>query len=287
MTTQNVKQYKSKAELLQILQSRELIIDDLALASEILDRISYYRLSGYTLSLKTGDAFREGIHFENILDLYNFDVALRSLILKYTEPVEIQIRNAVANHHGHIYSSTGYLDKNNFYSADYHAKFIEQLEKEKNRSKELFVRHHKEKYNSTFPIWVCTEILDFSTISMLYNNLLLSDKKAIAEKYYNDKHTYISNWLHALCILRNIAAHRGRLYNRYMPFAVKLGTDYNSIDNHRIFAYILVLRKIQNNADIANSLIEEFIQLVNQCKNIDLKLIGCPENWKDILSLSE
>ena len=49
-----------------------------------LKRIGYYRLSAYFIPFKdaaTG-SFRSGITFEQIIDLYKFDVDLRRLVLE-------------------------------------------------------------------------------------------------------------------------------------------------------------------------------------------------------------
>ena len=51
-------------EQIELLKSRGLIIQDEGFAEEVLSCVSYYRLSGYTLTLKTNNIFHNGITFD-------------------------------------------------------------------------------------------------------------------------------------------------------------------------------------------------------------------------------
>jgi abortive infection bacteriophage resistance protein len=94
-------------EQIRKLKARGLIIEDENTAASYLTMISYYRLRAYTYPFqenkdKTQDhRFRkEGIRFEDIMDLYRFDSELRSLIFRAIEKIEVAFRAKLV----HIYS---------------------------------------------------------------------------------------------------------------------------------------------------------------------------------------
>jgi abortive infection bacteriophage resistance protein len=70
-TPHSVKPAKTVGEQLDIFKSRGLVIEDDVNAQEILNRISYYRFTAYTLSLKTNDRFHDAVTFNQIYRLYD------------------------------------------------------------------------------------------------------------------------------------------------------------------------------------------------------------------------
>ena len=68
-------------EQVDILMSRNLEVEDRQKAIEILSRINYYRLSAYMLTFKANDEFEDGITFDEIYDLYEFDKRLKNIIM--------------------------------------------------------------------------------------------------------------------------------------------------------------------------------------------------------------
>ena len=71
------KPAKTYEEQIQLLKSRGLVVESEDFASEVLSKINYYRLSAYTLTLKKDDRFYEGVTFEQLYSLYEFDRKLR------------------------------------------------------------------------------------------------------------------------------------------------------------------------------------------------------------------
>ncbi|MDO3411526.1 Abi family protein [Saccharibacillus sp. CPCC 101409] len=78
---------------IELLKSRDLIVSDPVYAKEVLERISYYRLSGYLLPFKTKQStYKIGTRFEQIVNLYDFDSELRGHLLRLCEYIEVQTR---------------------------------------------------------------------------------------------------------------------------------------------------------------------------------------------------
>ena len=73
------------------------------------------------------------------------------------------------------------MDASNYGSKHDHARFRKLFESEVQHNKTVpFVKHHCEKYEGNFPIWVATELFSFGMLSFFYRDLKTADKKEIA-----------------------------------------------------------------------------------------------------------
>jgi len=102
------KPYLTVPAQIALLKARGLTITDDCRATAALERIGYYRLSGYWYPLRTStitnpsgarivqDDFRPGTEFGQIVDLYVFDKKLRLLTLDAIERVEVVLRTDIA-----------------------------------------------------------------------------------------------------------------------------------------------------------------------------------------------
>ncbi|UOO81902.1 Abi family protein [Uruburuella testudinis] len=145
------KTWKSLAEQIALLKSRGLAISDDTKAAEYLERIGYYRLSGYFYAMRelsgeyselqnfqkpqklkvkkmVMDDFKRGASFENAVALYIFDKQLRLLATDALERIEISVRVDIAYALGKL-NKFAYLKP-----ACLHEKFCSELDK-KNRTK--------------------------------------------------------------------------------------------------------------------------------------------------------
>ena len=77
-------------------------------------------------------------------------------------------------------------------------------------------QHFKKSYLGwpDLPIWFLTEILNFGSLNILFSLLLPADQKKIARQFNLNNGSTLASWLRVLCIVRNICAHYGRLWNR-------------------------------------------------------------------------
>lgn len=283
-----IKDPKTFKEQLNILESRGLIIDDDQEAISFLERVNYYRLSAYGLNLKRSDnyeKFKKGTSFRQLVALYNFDRKLRELLIGKLEMIEISFRTHIAYYLAHTYGSLGYKDPNNFRSLEHHQEFINNLDRliHENRH-ELFVSHHKEKYNGEFPIWVAIEVTSFGALSKLYRNMKNKDKLLIANEYYNLHYKYIQSWLHTLSYIRNICAHYGRLYGRRLVIRPMLFNDILSfMDNYKLFAVIFAMTHLLKRKEQIYCVTDLKALMDEYGEYIDLAYIGFSEDWEQIL----
>ena len=273
---------------IDLLLSRGMIIEDFEQAQLVLKRISYYRLTAYGLSLKEEgtDNYKSGTKFEQMYRLYEFDSKLRALLLSISEYVEISFRTHLIYILAHNYGELGYRDENHFNDVTNHGVFIEKLDQLLKDAKELFISHHKNKYEGQFPIWAAFEVMTFGMLSTLFKNLKTSDKKKIAKEYYSSSYyRKISTWLHSIAVLRNRCAHYNRIYNRALSIAPSLPDESShlEIDNNQLFSVIYVLKKLITDSHEWNVWVTQLEALIEAYPEVDLRLIGFKSNWVDIL----
>ena len=282
-----VKPFKTYEEQLTLLkEEKSLTINNELKALEILKCKNYYRISAYFLTLMKDGKFYDGVTFDNVYELYNFDVDLRSFILSYTAIIETYFKAIIAYSHSQSYSPLGYLDYNNFDNNHFFDEFIESVERDISRSDDAFVAHHKTHKNNTYPFWVITETLTFGDLSKLYKNLKADDRQQISKSTVNVGRVYLENWLQAVSVARNIAAHNGRFYNRKMKSVkIKLPNGLkDKVENDSVFAYIFAMKKLLYNEKEKQKFIFELENLFKKHNFVDSKYLGFPKDWTNMLN---
>lgn len=296
--SQQVKPYKSIDEQIKILEERGLIIDDGVQAKKILMILNYYRISAYTLTLRKDDHFYKNVHFSDIMQIYYFDMELRALLMYLLESVEVSMRTFIGHYHAKHYGPLGYLNKDNFENEERYFEFDSNYRDsiKEYGEKEIFVKHHNDVYDGQFPIWVLVELLTFGSLSRLFKNLPKYIRDEIcADNYGLIKESYIVNWLQGMTILRNICAHRGRLYNRYITFGLKLSNkdkklfSVNGVGGNKkqFFLYLFVLKKMIVDESVWKTFTEKFVALLSKYPFVRLRYYGFPEDWKELLGILE
>lgn len=208
----------SYAQQLQILKDRGLIVPDEAFALHCLEHLNYYRLSAYRFPLSVQgdpDRFLPGVTFADLWNLYHFDRTLRRLVLDASKRVELSVRSHWAYVLGHKYGPQAYENANLFQNVNLHNDLIQKLDDELARSREDFVKHFRVKYGMQRPpIWAVCEVCSFGQVSHFFKALKdPADRRAIASTYGLDE-KILGSFLHHLTIVRNHAAHHGRIWNR-------------------------------------------------------------------------
>lgn len=294
-----VKPFKTIEEQISILKDRGLDIEDEESVKKSLSNLNYYRLSGYTLTLRKDDHFYKGVRFSDVMQIYNFDMELRAALMYLLESIEVSMRTYIGYYHAKAFGPLGYHEESAFENADRFHKFEEDYESaiKEYGAKEVFVKHHNEIYEGQFPIWVLVELLTLGSLSRLFKNLTPEVRNEICKANYgkiNDE--YIGNWLQACTILRNICAHRGRLYNRQIPFSLRLGKKEKQIFKNdgisinkatkQLFAYLIVMRKMIPDENVWNTFTARLVDLKHKYPFVRLDYYGFVAGWEDILDIT-
>lgn len=285
LNTGNTKPFKTYDELIQILIDRGLIINDRDYAKSILLNTNYYRLSGYSLTLRKDDHFYPDVTFENIVELYNFDSEFRSLILKYSMIIEVAFRSWISHHHAEKYGPLGYMNSMYFEDSQRYTAFISDLKNGIQDSTDSFIEHHRKDLNGVYPFWCAIEVITFGTLSKLYKNLLLEDRVQIAKKHLYYGREYVENWLQVCSFIRNVSAHGGRLYNRQLravPVRIQRSV-FKDVDAYSPYASIIAVYNILPSAEYKASLLKDLRGLFNNHPFVMTEHLGFPPNWEELL----
>lgn len=222
-----------------LLRSRGMDVADPVKAAGYLERVGYYRLSGYWYPLRQSrvglgadgkpaiqvlDDFRTGASFGQAVDLYVFDKRLRLLFLDAIERIEVAVRVDIAlllsardpwAHRKAALLPGSFarrIDTRTGRTA--HQDWLARLDQLADRSKDEFVRHFKVRYSGSLPIWIAIELWDFGMLSTFLAGMAVADQILIGAKYGVQRPELLTGWMRGINLVRNICAHHGRLWNR-------------------------------------------------------------------------
>lgn len=275
-------------EQITLLQKRNCRIEDPAFCTQVLQQINYYHLSAYFLPFRLADGtYRDGTSFQTVYRIYEFDRKIRNILFSAIEQVELYLRTQFAYFHAHRYGSLGYMDAANYSERHNHERFQALFKNEVHRSKNaLFVKHHCEKYDGNFPVWVAAELFSFGMLSYFYSDMLTADKKTIARNLYGTTFKNLDSWLRCCTDLRNICAHYGRLYYRVFSAIPATPTGLPIKLGRKLFDQIIMLKLLYPDCDRWNSEIVVSISALVEEYHEDILLfhIGFPDNWHQLLA---
>lgn len=291
----NLKCPLSVEDQIKKLVAHGITIENVDEAKALLQIVSYYRLTGYTLQFRKSPSSSELASKHSLLEihrLYDFDSRFRSLIRHYIEINEVYYKTHISNEfalekctnppHDQHYNPDNYFNKDGF------KKTMVLFEKEEQYYVDsLIVKHHKKNYSGKMPLWVMFELMSFSNVSMLYSAMYISSQNRIARSLGIGSKT-LANHLHCMSVLRNKCAHAARLINtRYNPpakLSQKFLRDNPSVSNDSLFAYLKVLLYRLPSDDLRNEFKSKLFKLIEEYQDVvDLSLIGFPMNYKNLL----
>ncbi len=227
-----MKEYKTNEELLNYLESKNVIINDRNDALNKINKYTYYSIiNSYKYVFKdSNNNYIKNVSFEEIYALYDFDKKLKNIFLKYCLEIETVIKSLMANQISKVYGVKDYLDVNNLDSTidiDKRIYLINRINEEikKNYQVHKSVTHYLD-IHGFVPPFVLTKILTFGVASSYYGALKQSDRQAIAKNFkLTDK--VLKQILKNLSTVRNLSAHSDRLYN----YTSKFYLSFNLINN--------------------------------------------------------
>lgn len=258
--TPYTKPAKTAQDLLSHLIAKGLTVPahDQAKALRSLNLIGYYRLLIYMRPLQDHQtkSFYQGVIFDDILALYDFDRTLRILCLDAIERIEVAIRAAVINSLAPDPAAGPhfYLDSVHFEKSESHRAFMRTVLGL--RTKNLPISHYYDNYNSpsTPPIWAILEAVTFGDVSLLFSSLHIDHRKKIAAYFTYDEKVLVS-WFKSINLLRNSCAHHNRLWNANSLvdtpiYATRIAAEYPpNNDRGRLMAKAVTLAALLNEID--------------------------------------
>ena len=288
------KQPLDYSEILDLLESRGLIIRDRNKAIECLKVVSYFRLDNYFHPMesdKVQHIFKPGSTFDNAMDLYRFDCDLRELIFTAIQAVEIALRSKMIHHISLQYGAFWFTDVSLFRDANIHHNCLEQIRQELKRTREEFIIEHSAKYSEPEfpPVWKTLEVTSFGTLSKLFCNFADNKiKKRIARDFNLPQHLVLESWIKSAVVLRNYLAHHSRVWNRKFPIKPQMTTPLRGnwvtppVGNYdKLYSQLCYLQYLLNVIRPCNNFSFRLKVLLTEHLNVDTSAMGFPENWLD------
>ncbi len=313
------KPYLSLQEQLELLRARGMNITDFNRAVNCLQRIGYYRLSGYWFPFRNqeirtnlagdkerhiSETFRSGSSFDDVMDLYVFDKKLRLLFTDAIERIEVGLRVDIALLLGTRGAFAHRLPENfnaYFSRADAvtslipHSEFLRKIDEAFNRSKEDFAISFRLKYTTPMPVWMCIELWDFGTLSTILSGMRSDDMKQLADRYGLPRNKLLISWAQSINFVRNVCAHHGRLWNRppiQQPGPTRAGEveilDHLAVDEYaqrRLYAVATSLQYLLRTIHPDSSWGSRLAAHLNSFPNIpgvSVRHMGFTENWMNL-----
>ncbi len=290
------KVFKTLDEQLQILRDRGLIIEDDERAKSFLLNNNYYRISGYSLTLRNHDVFSKSATFQNIIDIYEFDRSLRHLLLQYLDIIEVTFKSIYAYEFCKTYGATGHLNKYNFTDEKIYNSTLRKVKKQqKNRlNDEAYLKHFVNDLKIDIPFWAYVDLFTFSNISILYS-ISKEDLQNIIARHYrfksNSANQFLKLAMKNMTIIRNLCAHESRLFNRLFEQRPSLSKNdkkllmlkpNNEPDNSHLYGFILIMRQLLMPEEFC-SLKKALISLCEKYPFVRMDYYGFRADWKEML----
>ena len=280
------KPFKTIDEMSNLLvQRRGLACSSIDELINFLERVNYYRFSGYAREFqhapKYGDNnFMDGVSFQQIVNLMEMDSKLRHLLLKQLGIIEIAIRAKIAYEYGHDYGNTAYyLDIDNYNegnnpSVDRPFSIVQGILSDLERDKSRMLGRYADssiisndfdskcKRYRNVPIWVAVEVLSFGRISNMITYIKdINPAKRVAASL-GVQWSPFADVVHSFSVMRNLCAHHRQLWNRRMdiqcPVQKKLRPRNINFTPTSPYAHIIMANyyrsKIDGNTSVANQI---------------------------------
>lgn len=307
------KPFRDYPDLVDILESRGMIVEDRGRAIRKIAQVGYYRLSGYWhpsrrfhIERREGkrivhhfDEFQQSTSFNAVFQFYLMDKSLRMLMTDALERIEVHLRTIIAHELGR-HDPLAHLDRSNVIRSalavredavagtlSLHSAWLARHEKLIGQSHEESIRSHVEA-DKPIPVWVASEAWDFGAVSKLYSMLTPSHQDSICARLGIVERNVVDNWLINLNVLRNRCAHHARLCNRRNPRTLMLprrgyfnGLNLDLPAKERFYGLIAVvwylLKAIGPSSDWLAK-VADVVDTMPKLPGLTLKSMGFPDD---------
>ncbi|MCQ2514469.1 MAG: Abi family protein [Ruminococcus sp.] len=308
MSDTQKKRFLTYDEQIDLLKSKNLLIEDTEKAKEILKEYSYYSLvSGYKdmFKIEKNGNYRDKIPFEYLVNLYVFDDHLRNIFLHEIIRIEKHIKSLYSYSFCEVFgdAQSEYLNATNYDYSKYQKEINDFLSIVQNTldkpDRYRYIKYNIDTYG-TVPLWVIIQTFTFGNLSKMYMFSKPTLQSKIAREFDEVYPNQLSSMLNVLSKFRNVCAHGERFYNYKtkksivdLPIHNKL-KDYNTSNKNDLFNVLICFKYLSKKEDfnvfvitldktigyIKQALGEEYYSTV-------LEKMGFPENWKDIIELDK
>lgn len=306
--TPYTKPYQTPQQLITTLQSKNLIVQNVQDAEEVLSNINYYKFKIYLhpfLDPTIPKKYINGTKFEDALELYRFDDKLRDILFSIIGRIEIKLKTkldkAISSFTNDIF---WYLDPQ-YYKLKRLFEVNSLLNKLNNSfisSQEVYAEHYKanyyndnsDNYKALPPFWIISELMTLGDISKFYALLDIqkfniprprSNKlEQLANEFGASSVSSLVSWVYAIRDIRNRCAHHSRLWNTIIrePGEIVLMLTHSSTFSNRIYLSLVMMHIMIKALNITGiDLKQNLLDLENEFPIFKVlnSSAGFPPNW--------
>lgn len=272
---------------------RGMLISDYNEATHFLNNVSFYRLRGYLepfvdhRSIGNPRSFLANTSFDSVMERYEFDRQLRTLLLDAFDHIEVSIRTQWTYHLA--YTCRG-GEKSHLTPSLFSQSYYKNLASLYRDYEQFGKRMHSYEF-ANCPLWTIAEVMSFGQLSRWYGDTNKQVRRLVAHHYQLDERI-LQALLRHLAPVRNFCAHHERLWDR--EFITKLTiprrmgaftsprTFFNQADNTKLYNSLVMIahltRVISDNTEWPQSL----VALVNRFRNIPQSRMGFVNGWQSL-----
>lgn len=231
------KPFRTYEEMIEIMESRNIIVEDKDFAKVSLKNFSYYGLiNGYknTFLQKAGtENFRDGTRFEELYTLHIIDASLNSILFKYILYLEKALKSRlsylVSEKHG-VYTDYQDLSGSNlndylckqYYSNSSHRRLniLIELKKCISKTRKNPIMLHYLNNKNHIPPWILTTNISYGLTIEWYSILRNNDKTDVCNSFIapgllaeNESKEFVKKSLELTKEYRNKIAHGNRTFS--------------------------------------------------------------------------
>lgn len=272
-------------DLLQLVTSKNIVINDPQNAIQCLKTVSYHRLLPYLECLFRNPSHFESCSFDAAWELYCFDRELRLLMNDAIERIEVAFRTSLSETMSYKYSPYWFFNKELFNDSQKYNGFMEQINSACKDKHNFYIQEYYSKYEYPIypPSWIIFECLSFGACISVFSNIKqLKDRKMICE-IFNEHPTTMQSWLYAMRYVRNICAHHSRVWNRWFvvspALAFILGKTFDK--QNTCYAQIFILARLLKHISPENSWKQKLNQLLIKHTKLPIHEMGFATNWEN------
>lgn len=276
--------------LLAKLKTQGLIVNDDNMALKYIAYVGHFRLKGYWYPLQDPATknFHPNTTFDHICQRYECDREIRGIIMELAERLEVAVRTVICNMLSLKYSPHWYLKTEIFAPKGRNGigQMLSKIEGEVERaSSRRYIKAYYDSYEDPYlpPSRAMSECVTLGTWSKIFAILRDPiDRKVIASKFGIAQVEVFESWLHALTVLRNMAAHHDRFID------VRIGVsptnlkrkDIKFTDNKTVYSSLTVIHVLLSSIGFNGTFKSRLASLEERYGAAHFQRMGFPEYWK-------
>lgn len=269
-----------------LLLKRKLAIGDLEECAAFLERVNYYRFSGYARYFQQdptyGDnEFHPSADFAEIRSIYELDQELRTLCMAGLSLAETCLRTQFAYVFSDLAAPYGELfDDASFMGSPSDSPVTESIFRDLDRSKEPYVEHFREADQINprivnypkMPVWAAVEVFSFGTLSRCLERSPDQDIPKQVAHNLDVAWAGFTSQVKSFVYLRNRCAHHSRLWNHSVIDAPSVPNNiknrakrsHGQFGNRSIYVVLVALDSFLQRAGLRQGLLSEVELLLSR-----------------------